>query len=276
MSGRRQADRLAELAGRLSDRDQAIVADMVRLRFVTSGQVMRLHFAAIEQAATRTRRTQRSLRCLVQLGLLLRLRRRVGGVRAGSASLTFAPTAEAIRLVSYMAGGGVPAARQVVEPGHSFVDHTVAVNELYVRLIEAARLGECELLDHQAEPDCWRRFLGSGGQTLSLRPDAFVAIGVAELEQRSFIEVDRDTQGASALRRKLACYVAYWRSGAEQQRHQVFPRVIWQAERPRRRQVIADLITELPEPAGRLFVVTGQDSTVEALRGQPAASGGDR
>lgn len=275
MSGRRQADRLAELAGRLSDRDQAIIADVVRLRFVTSGQLMRLHFFAIEQAATRTRRTQRSLRGLVEHGLLLGLRRRVGGVRAGSASYTFAPTAEAIRLVGYLAGGGVPAARQVVEPGHGFVDHTVAVNELYVRLIQASCLGECELLDHQAEPDCWRRFLGPGGQPLSLRPDAFVAVGVGALEQRSFIEVDRDTQGASALRRKLACYVAYWRSGAEQQRYEVFPRVIWQAERLRRRQVIADLITELSEPASRLFVVTGQDTTLDALRGQPA-EGADR
>jgi hypothetical protein len=35
----------------------------------------------------------------------------------------------------------------------------------------------------------WRRFLGPIGQAIDLRPDAFVALGVGELELRSFIEV---------------------------------------------------------------------------------------
>ena len=204
---------------------------------------------------------------------MLRFVRRVGGVRAGSASFTYAPSAEAFRLVSFAAGSGIPRARVVVEPGTSFVDHTVAVNEIYVQLMAARRAGGIELLEHEAEPDCWRRFLGPIGNAISLRPDAFVALGVGELEQRSFVEVDRGTEGTTALRRKLLSYVDYWRSGVEQQRHGVFPRVVWQVGHPRRATVLAALIQELPAEARRLFVVGEVADLLAQLRGDDRGSG---
>ena len=276
MSGRTQADRLTALAAGLSARDHAIVGDVVRLRFLTAGQISRLHFSAIAHPVTRIRRVQRTLGRLVEQGLLLRCDRRVGGVRAGSASFTYAPSAEAFRLVSFAEGGGIPRARVAVEPGTSFVDHTVAVNEVYVQLMVAHRTGEVELLEHEAEPDCWRRFLGPIGNAISLRPDAFVALGVGELEQRSFVEVDRGTEGTTALRRKLLSYIDYWRSGVEQQRHGVFPRVVWQVGRPRRAAVLDALIEELPVEARRLFVVGEAANPLAQLRGDDAVVQGVR
>lgn len=273
MSGRTQDQRLAALAARLSERDLAIVADVVRLRFLTAGQLSRLHFASIPQPVTRIRRVQRSLGRLVEHGLLTRCQRRVGGVRAGSASFTYAPTAEAIRLDDFRAGRGMARARGVSEPGTSFVDHTVAVNELFVAIIEAARSGRVELLEHQAEPDCWRSFLGPIGAAVRLRPDVFVALGVGEFEQRSFVEVDRGSEGSSALRRKLGTYIAYWRSGTEQQRHDVFPRVVWQVTTARRGAVMRQLIDELAVDTRRLFVVAETDQTFSCLCGTATAVG---
>ena len=276
MSGLSQPARLAAVAQRLSERDQAIVRDVVRLRFLTAGQLARLHFSAISQPVTRIRRVQRTLQRLVDHGLLMRCERRVGGVRAGSASFTYAATAEGIRLGGYLDGHGIPRARAVHEPGISFVDHTVACSELYVRLIEAARAGAGELLEHQSEPDCWRVFLGPVGTQLSLRPDAFVALGVGELEQRSFVEIDRGTEGSSALRRKLSGYLDYWRSGAEQQAHEVFPRVVWQVGSDKRATVLQALIDELPAPSRPLFSVTGPAGIVDHLRGADSHRGVDR
>lgn len=274
MSGRTQDQRLASLAAQLSERDHAVVSDVVRLRFLTAGQLSRLHFAAIPQPVTRIRRAQRTLARLVEQGLLIRCERRVGGVRAGSSSFTYASAAEGLRLVSYMVGNGIPRARAVVEPGTSFVDHAVAVNDVYVHLVEAERAVTIELLQHQAEPNCWRAFLGPIGSAINLRPDAFVALGIGELEQRSFLEVDRGTEGSTALRRKLGIYVDYWRSGIEQQRHGVFPRVVWQVGRARRVAVLHALVEELPVEARRLFVVADDAGTLACLRGEAAKAEG--
>jgi hypothetical protein len=268
MTGLTQSARLAALADRLSERDQAIVADVVRLRFLSAGQLARLHFWPIPQPVTRARRVQRTVRRLAEQGLLDRCQRRVGGVRAGSSGFTYAPSAEAIRLTGYLAGRGMARTRGPVEPGTTFLDHTVAVNELYVRLVEAQRHGDCELLTHEAEPDSWRRFLGPIGQAIDLRPDAFVALGVGELELRSFIEVDRGREGTTALRRKLTRYVDYWRSGAEQQAYGVFPRVLWQADTARRAEVLCGLVAELSAAAPGLFVVAEPAGTLDCLLGR--------
>jgi len=273
MSGRTRQARLMALAGRLSERDRAIVRDVVRLRFMTAGQLGRLHFAAIAQPVTRVRRVQRTLGRLVEHGLLVRCQRRVGGVRAGSSSYTYAASAEAIRLVGYLDGRGIPAARAVHEPGTSFVDHSVACSELYVRLIEAERDGRLELLEHQAEPDCWRSYLGAIGARLSLRPDAFVAVGVGEFEQRSFVEIDRGSEGTSALRRKLGAYIDYARSGVEQQRHEVFPRVVWQVTSHPRAVVLGELIAELPAASRTLFTVAMPTEVVSRLIGASSETG---
>lgn len=274
MSGRIQTDRLANLAARLAERDLAVVRDVAMLRFVTAGQLARLHFVSIPEPVTRVRRVQRTLGRLVDQGLLVRSGRRVGGVRAGSSGFTYASTAESERLVRYLAGQGIPRARNPIEPGVTFVDHAVAVSEVYVQVIEAERAGRVELLDWQGEPSCWRRFVGPGGGEIRLRPDAFVALVVGDLEHRSFIEVDRGTEGSSALRRKLAMYVAYWRSGAEQQAHDVFPRVVWQVEHDRRAEVLRGLIAELPATAQRLFATSRPNAIVEILAGEPEQGGG--
>lgn len=272
MSGLSQVDRLRALAGQLSPRDHAIVTDVVRLQFVTAGQLSRLHFSEIEHVGTRMRRVQRTTARLVEQGLLRRLERRVGGTRAGSASYTYATTAEGERLVRYLAGEGIPRLRNYREPGLTFVVHAIACAEVYVQLVEAAR-GGLELIDYEAEPDCWRTFLGPLGEAISLRPDAFASVGFGEFEFRSFVEVDRGTEGSSALTRKLASYIDYWRSGVEQRQHVVFPRVVWQVETARRAELLERLVAGLPEGTQQLFAVTTAEHMVAILSGRDGNGG---
>jgi hypothetical protein len=199
----RRSARLQALDQRLSERDRQLVQQVVRLRFLSAGQLERLCFDGIPEPVTRARRARRQLARLVELDLLWRLERRVGGVRAGSSGYVYGATAEARRLDAWLRGVSLTRAQAAHEPGASFVEHSLACSELFVRLIEVERAGGLELLQHQAEPDCWRRFLGAMGGQRHLRPDAFVRLGVGEWEQLAFIEIDRGSEGSAALARKL-------------------------------------------------------------------------
>ena len=83
---------VAQLRERLSGRDKAILRQVAELRLMSARQIQVIHFPDSEHenelAATRAR--QRALARLVSERLLIRLERRIGGVRAGSAGLVLA------------------------------------------------------------------------------------------------------------------------------------------------------------------------------------------
>src|SRR5437870_4997317 len=85
--GRRGLDERQE---NLSDRDLAVIRSVRQHRFLTARQIEEFHFTthATDQAGARVCR--RVLARLTRERLLARLERRVGGVRAGSASFVYA------------------------------------------------------------------------------------------------------------------------------------------------------------------------------------------
>lgn len=268
----RRLARLQALDERLSDRDRQLVQEVVRLGFMTAGQLERLAFHTIAAPVTRARRARRQLARLVELDLLWRLDRRVGGVRAGSTSYVYGPTSEARRLDAHLRGEPLTRARAAHEPGVSFLAHSVACSELFIRLTEADRAGVVELIEHQAEPACWRSFPAPLGGLRHLRPDAFVRLGVGEWEQLAFAEVDRASEGSTALTRKLDVYIAYWRSGSEQHARGLFPKVVWLTPTERRTAQLRRLIATLPSDAQPIFAVTEFDQVINELRGEAMAA----
>jgi hypothetical protein len=261
----RQSVRLAALDRRLSERDRGLVQEVVRLRFITAGQLERLAFHAIAEPVTRARRTRRQLARLVDLGLLSRLERRVGGVRAGSSGFVYGATPEARRLDAWLRGETITRVQATHEPGLTFLAHGVAGSELFLRLLKADRAGQLELLEHQAEPACWRQFVGASGGLRHLRPDAFVRLGVGAWEQLAFVEIDRGTEGSTAIARKLECYAAYWASGAEQHQRDVFPRVVWLTTTARREHQLRTQLDGLPATTQTLFAVAAFEQVVNLL-----------
>ena len=210
---------LDDLRADLSGRDVAIVGQVADLRLMTGRQIEAVHFTPDdhETAAAAARACRRSLERLTRHRLLIRLERRIGGVRAGSGSFIYA-----LGPVGHRVLRREQPRPRYREPSALFVDHTLAVGQLVIDLSVAARDTHLELLGCQAEPRCWRPFTSTSGLTV-LRPDLFVSVGVGDFEHRWFCEIDRGTEHLPALIRKCRQYESYYATGTEQAAYGVFP-----------------------------------------------------
>ena len=185
-------------------------------------QIKAIHFTVSEHdnELAAARACQRVLARLVRDRLLLRLERRIGGVRAGSSGYVYGLGSVGQRALEL----GGPR-RRYHEPTTRFLDHTLTITQLVVDVTTASRTGVLDVLACQAEPRCHREFSGLGGRVV-LRPDLFLTIGVGDLEYRWFIEVDRGTESLPVVVRKCRTYDAFYQSGREAT-HGVFPTVCW-------------------------------------------------
>jgi hypothetical protein len=179
-----------------------------------------LHFGVSDAAGRAARRT---LSRLTKVGVLQRLDRRIGGVRAGSSGIVYRVGPAVLRLLGN-------ARRSSDEPGLHHMLHTLSVAELFVRLKLTERDGRATVHLFHPEPECWRRYTGPHGEPVALKPDAFCDISLDGRRRLWFIEVDRGTVSTATLRQKLARYREYLETGTEQAvRHGTFPRVVWTA-----------------------------------------------
>jgi len=263
------AARLLALDGELSVRDREITETVRRVQLVSGEQVRRLFFTDSQNPATSARLARRTLARLVERGVLGRLERRIGGVRAGAAGHVYFTAAAGQRLLAYWQGEGLRRTRSPYEPTRALVRHTLAVAECYVLLVEAARAGVGELLTFEVEPR--QAFAGAGGARMVLRPDAFVRLEVGEYEERAWLEIDCATEGRRALARKCRAYLAAYQAGVEPQ---VFPRVVWVTTTARRVELLSEVCASLPAEAWELFAVTTHEQLLGLLTGTLPQIGG--
>ena len=271
-SARISRSALRKLAGKLSERDRAIITAVGELRLLRTDQVERLFFSELQSGEGRARVCRRALQRLVEASVLRPLGRRVGGVRAGSSGTVYALAPAGRRLLAYWMGAGLPSNRGVHEPGLLFVAHTLAIADLYVLLVEAERKGSVELLTFEAEPA--RSYLSAAGATMRLRPDALVQLGSGDYEYVSFCEIDLATAGRGALVRKCRAYFDYLSGGRAE--HGIIPRAVWITPTGARAAYLSELIAGLGAPAMRFFAVTTTDDALGVLSGAdiPAKRGG--
>lgn len=249
---------LEQLRQRLDERDLLVVRAVNEHRFLTTPQIEALFFFKGTEAGA-ARMCRRTLARLTREHVLVRLERRVGGVRAGSASFVYAIGPVGRRLL--------PEARRTTEPSLLFLDHTLAIADVRVLLEETERRGELELVTVEIEPASWRHFVGSGGARDIVKPDHYIVTGTDEYEDAWFLEVDRGTESPAAIARKCHAYDRYWRSGREQATHGSFPVTVWITPDERRCSRVERIIGAARGLNRDLFRVTTGPQLIALLRG---------
>jgi hypothetical protein len=262
------AQHVRELAERLSEQDWLVLKQVSSLRFVSGSQLTRLCFSASDDPCANARAARRALLRLTRLGVLARLPRPIGGVRAGSAGFVYRLGLGGHRLAVLRGWQPERQRRRSLVPGTLFLRHTLQIAELHTCLIEGERSGRFELLALAAEPLCHRTYDGLGGQRVVLKPDSYVRLGLGPYEDSYFIEVDRGTEGSQALSWQLERYVAYHLSGREQTERGVFPRVLWLVPSEQRKAALVDSLTRLTAESWRLFAVAPFADALTVMTGK--------
>jgi hypothetical protein len=235
----------------LSARERAILDDLQRVRLLTGQQLERLHFAGLHTSNAQGSARRRSLGRLQVVQLVTALPRRVGSERAGSAGLVYTLDAHAVRSLSRLnLDAATPhRARRPWAIGWPFVQHTLDVAELYVRLRELERTGSFKLQQFAAEPASW--FTTPYG---TLKPDARAVYETADWEEHWWLEVDRGTESLPTLRRKLLAYVEF-ANAHESGPGGVVPRVMVTVRTEKRAGDLRNLVDSLPVPAAQLVTI---------------------
>lgn len=259
---RTSARDLRSLRNDLSKRDLAIIERVAELHLMSAQQLAVLHFPSSEHASplSSARAGRRVLERLTRDRLLVRLDRRLGGVRGGSGSYIYGLGPVGHRLLELDRARP----RYYREPSRTFTEHTLAIGDVVVAITAAARAGRCELLSYSPEPSCWRTFSSLAGRAI-LKPDLFLALGVGDFEDRFFIEVDRGTEHLPAILRKCHTYDAYYLTGREQAEHGVFPKVCLIAPDATRADRLAMSIVHDRQLEPSLFMVTTTGDSLTAL-----------
>ena len=100
----------------LSERDRDITKMVGQFKLASTLQIQRLYFSDMRTKATSARLCRRVLERLVRDKVLVRLERRIGGVRAGSASFIYA----------------LGSVGQQIESDYNLVDQSHTSYEIYV------------------------------------------------------------------------------------------------------------------------------------------------
>lgn len=262
------AARLDAIRSSLSERDWQIVDDINRLRLVSGQQLQRLHFGTTASDAAGCRR---QLGRLVSKRVLIRFRHHTAGMVGPSWSV-YALDVAGQRLIDPDRTRWWP----TPNPSNQFIDHTLAIAEVYVRLRSGERHDGFELVTFDSEPTCWRSFHGPGGARLSLKPDAFVITEADGYEDHVFVEVDLSTETSARIATKAKVYLSYYRSGREQHRFGVFPLVLWLVPDAARLDLLTAAISRLPAEHWQLFQVRLVANAVDAITTGDSVSPGGR
>jgi len=140
---------LQTLDSQLADRDRAVLASLHNCRYLTTAQLRRLHYTDSVTTRAGLRAANRGLAKLHEHDLTVHLKRRIGGVRAGSGSLIWLLTENGNRLL-HLAATNNTLRKRFFEPSPAFLEHTLAVSEIYLQVIEISKkhglkLNRCEL-----------------------------------------------------------------------------------------------------------------------------------
>jgi hypothetical protein len=244
----------------LTERDFEIIASLDNCRLLTTNHIFRLHFPNTDKTSYRS--CTRTLDRLYKAKILNRVNRRIGGINGGSNSHIYGLGLIGARLIGK---NRLSHYSENISP--YFIDHTLALSEIYVKLIENS--GKYPIKDLQNEPYCWRSFTYGFGITEILKPDMYLQLinPKKKLEYYWFIEMDMATTHTPAIRKKAEIYQKYFQSNVEQNKNNVFPRVIWIVPDKKRQESLNNALDKINKAGVALNVVVTQEDCLSALTG---------
>lgn len=249
----------ARLVASLTPRDRDILDSLARYRLLSSSLIRRLHFADSHHGKDGgARAVNRVMHRLESLHLVSRMDQRIGGYQGGSTALSWQLSIGGHKLVAALNG----IARRSPLPASSwlFAQHTLAIAEVAIGLIDSGRSGGFDILRLDTEPTCWQEFVTTSGVVERLKPDLYLVTADADFEEHSFVEVDLGTEHQPTLARKARAYLRYKASGRHEVAYGVFPRVVWVTpDRRRQTAVQAALAATTDISNGLQLVITFDD-----------------
>ena len=263
-------NQLLDLLDKLSNRDFEILISLKHAKYLLTTQIKRLHFSDSPKPQVGLRSTTRNMHKLREYGLVKTFKRRIGGIRAGSASYIWCLTEPGQRLLDLQLGEYDPRrarSHRYLEPSYIHVRHTLAIAECYVQLVEISRkYKKIVFAAVEWEPNCWRPFQYKG-HDIQLKPDLFAVTYNNGFEDRWFIEIDLSTEAMPVVMDKCRRYHQYLNSGIEQRQHDgVFPITVWIVPDQQRKQKMIEAINESFKKTPNIFAVIAAEEFEELIR----------
>ena len=259
------ADVLATIAASMPERDREVLERIAEHRYLTTHQVQAFVFTNLGSSESAARTARHVLQRLERNALLRSLKRRVGGVRAGSAARVWQLAPAGARLLR---DDGT--AHRSHEPSLRFLAHCLAVADVHVALRSLATIDAVHAVTVQCEPDSWRRYTGQAGEPRWLQPDLAAVVTTNDYDDRWFVEVDLGTESLPTLLRKSGQYESYRASGIEQAAHGAFPLVLWVFTEPERAERFRAAVLRSPRLTPQLYRVATVEHFTSVVRGQLA------
>jgi hypothetical protein len=198
---------------------------------------------------------------LHDLGLVTTLRRRIGGVRAGSAGHVYTLTPTGHRVLATLTGQLCPShTKKPATPGVLFLAHALAISDIYVRLITATRNHPVTMSRFVTEPHCWQ----ATGHGDYLKPDAYCVLSTTTHRDCWWLEIDQDTESLPRIRAKSRTYLDYLTHGGVGP-DEVPPRILYTTPDEPRADAIKHLITQLSTQDNCFIDATTHTSAPEFL-----------
>jgi hypothetical protein len=255
----------------MPERDLAVLYSVATHRFLTTRHITALHFADTSQDEHGSRMARKVLKRLQDSGVISHLEQRIGGVRAGSASFVWRVGPVGDRLLRFGTEDTVRRGRPY-EPSEWLLKHCLAIADVHVELLGAARAGRFELLRADLEPATWRHYLGLGGERRVLKPDLAAVTASGDYEDHWFVEVDLGHEHIPTILDKCRTYELYRRTGTEEEHRgqSVFPVVVWVMHTPERAERLRDAIDGTRSLDAGLFRVTTHHALADLIEGGAA------
>ncbi|WP_417288912.1 replication-relaxation family protein [Corynebacterium variabile] len=235
-------------------------------RFATSSQLTRFARPRYGSANSARRQTLRHLAALEDDRLVLRLERRVGGWRGGSQVSVWSLTTAGLRTLT---GNRRRQRPQAVST--TFLAHTLATTEVCLVLTESVRALDGTRLELVQEPDCWRRFPGTSGEVVTLRPDLAATVTAPDFTDHYFLEVDQATENPARVLTTTRRYLAYRATGREQEAAGVFPALVWIVPNLKRQEQLTRHLQAQPDIPRNLWLVLTLPQLPQLVRDGPEA-----